>query len=59
MKRIGLMGCGTVARYGHIPTIQATSGLTLAAVYGPVETACRSAVESVMAGRWKGDSKPR
>jgi len=45
MKRIGLMGCGTVARYGHIPTIQATPGLTLAAVYDPVETACRSAQE--------------
>ena len=43
MKRIGLMGCGTVARYGHIPTIQATPGLTLAAVYDPVEAACRSA----------------
>jgi predicted dehydrogenase len=34
-KRIGLMGCGTVAGYGHIPAILATSGLELAAVYDP------------------------
>jgi predicted dehydrogenase len=34
-KRIGLMGCGTVADYGHIPAIQETSGLLLSAVYDP------------------------
>lgn len=34
-KRIGLMGCGTVAGYGHIPAILATPGLQLAAVYDP------------------------
>ncbi|MDD4099385.1 MAG: Gfo/Idh/MocA family oxidoreductase [Lentisphaeria bacterium] len=35
MKRIGLMGCGTVADYGHIPVILKTPGLTLHAVYEP------------------------
>lgn len=36
-KRIGLMGCGAVANYGHIPTIQATEGLELYAIYEPNE----------------------
>lgn len=35
MKRIGLMGCGTVADYGHIPVILKTPGLALHAVYEP------------------------
>ena len=35
MKRIGLMGCGTVANYGHLPTIKKTAGLGLHAVYDP------------------------
>lgn len=35
MKKIGLMGCGTVADYGHIPTILHTPGLELAALYDP------------------------
>jgi predicted dehydrogenase len=26
-KRVGLMGCGNVASYGHIPAILATPGL--------------------------------
>lgn len=34
-KRIGLMGCGTVADYGHIPAIQATAGLQLQTLYDP------------------------
>jgi len=37
MKRIGLMGCGMVAQYGHIPAIQAAPGLTLHAVFDPNE----------------------
>ena len=32
MKNIGLMGCGTVADYGHIPVILKTPGLRLAAL---------------------------
>jgi predicted dehydrogenase len=35
MIRLGLMGCGTVADYGHIPTIQATDGLELVALFDP------------------------
>lgn len=35
MKRIGLMGCGTVADYGHIPVILSTPGLSLHAVFDP------------------------
>jgi predicted dehydrogenase len=34
-KRIGLMGYGTVAGYGHVPAILATPDLKLAAVYDP------------------------
>jgi predicted dehydrogenase len=35
MKRIGLLGCGTVASYGHLPTIKSTDGLELTAIYDP------------------------
>jgi predicted dehydrogenase len=35
MFRIGLMGCGAVATYGHLPTIQATAGLELVALFDP------------------------
>jgi predicted dehydrogenase len=37
MKRIGLMGCGVVAQYGHIPAIQAAEGLSLHAIFDPNE----------------------
>jgi predicted dehydrogenase len=36
IKRIGLMGCGTVADYGHAPTIQTTEGISLHALFDPV-----------------------
>lgn len=32
IKRIGLMGCGQVAQYGHIPAIRQTEGLVLHAL---------------------------
>ena len=35
MKRIGLLGCGVVADYGHAPAIQRTPGLELSAVCDP------------------------
>ncbi len=35
--RIGLMGCGTVADYGHIPGIQSTGALELYSIYEPNE----------------------
>ncbi len=43
MARIGLMGCGTVATYGHLPAIAETAGLTLAAVYDPSAIAVAAA----------------
>jgi predicted dehydrogenase len=45
MKRIGLMGCGTVANYGHIPTILETPGLELAALFDPDREKLREAQE--------------
>jgi predicted dehydrogenase len=45
MVKIGLMGCGTVAGYGHLPAIAATAGLKLQALFDPnpvnLETAGR------------------
>jgi predicted dehydrogenase len=38
MKKIGVMGCGTVANYGHIPAILATPGFELCSIYDPNET---------------------
>lgn len=35
MKRIGVIGCGTVAEFGHLPAIRETPGLELAALYDP------------------------
>ncbi|MEZ0296670.1 MAG: Gfo/Idh/MocA family protein [Candidatus Methylacidiphilales bacterium] len=37
MKKIGLMGCGVVAQYGHLPAIVQTPGLQLHALYDPFE----------------------
>lgn len=42
MKKIGLMGCGTVANYGHVPSIQKTEGLNLHALFDPNEQNLRS-----------------
>lgn len=35
MTKIGLMGCGAVASFGHLPAISQTEGLELVAVYDP------------------------
>lgn len=35
MIKIGLMGCGTVAGYGHLPAIAATAGLKLESLFEP------------------------
>lgn len=43
MKKIGLMGCGVVANYGHLPAIQAAAGCELFAIYDPNETRVREA----------------
>jgi predicted dehydrogenase len=34
-KQVGLMGCGAVANYGHIPAILGTEGLELVSLYDP------------------------
>src|SRR4051794_18254950 len=36
MARIGVMGCGVVADYGHLPAIVRTPGLELVSVFDPV-----------------------
>lgn len=36
-RRIGIMGCGAVADYGHLPAIQEAEGLKLHAIYDPNE----------------------
>jgi predicted dehydrogenase len=36
MARIGVIGCGAVADFGHIPAILKTSGLELSALYDPL-----------------------
>ena len=43
MMRIGLMGCGAVADYGHIPAILQTPGLSLIAVFDPNEARAKEA----------------
>lgn len=37
MTKIGLMGCGAVAKYGHLPAIQESEGLEPFAIYDPNE----------------------
>ncbi|MCP4641141.1 MAG: Gfo/Idh/MocA family oxidoreductase [bacterium] len=37
MKRVGLMGCGTVAMYGHLPAIKNAEGLDLVSIFDPNE----------------------
>ncbi len=46
--RLGLMGCGTVADYGHAPAIQTTRGIRLEAVFDPVAARAES-----FAQKWK------
>ncbi|MGD0061142.1 MAG: Gfo/Idh/MocA family oxidoreductase [Verrucomicrobiia bacterium] len=41
--RVGLMGCGTVAMYGHLPALAAAQGLELAAVFDPDSTRLKAA----------------
>jgi predicted dehydrogenase len=36
MARIGLMGCGSVADFGHLPAIVSTPGLEIVALFDPV-----------------------
>jgi predicted dehydrogenase len=43
MKKIGLMGCGVVANYGHLPAIQQAARLELFAIFDPNEANLRAA----------------
>ncbi|MCX7046739.1 MAG: hypothetical protein NTX50_14795 [Candidatus Sumerlaeota bacterium] len=45
MKTIGLMGCGTVASYGHIPAMLKTDGLRLTSLYDSDPTRLKTAQE--------------
>ncbi len=45
MARIGVMGCGAVADFGHIPAILETPGLELVSVYDPNEERARQTAE--------------
>ncbi len=45
MLKIGLMGCGAVALYGHLPAIQEAAGLDLFAIYDPHEPNLAAAQE--------------
>ena len=46
MKKIGLIGCGAVAGYGHLPAIRAVPDLCLIA---------REATNQAIAARVKGE----
>lgn len=43
--KLGLMGCGTVAQYGHIPAILETGEFELHAVFDPSEAGRKAAAE--------------
>jgi len=45
--KVGLMGCGKVACYGHIPAIQESESLELLAVFDPTEEGRRLAIEKL------------
>ncbi len=52
MKKIGLMGCGTVADYGHLPAIKSVPEWELFAIFDPVqETFAQSADDVQRAAR--------
>ena len=45
MKRIGLMGCGKVAGYGHLPALHESTEWDLTAIFDPNEKSLRAAQE--------------
>ena len=49
-RKIGLIGCGTVARYGHLPAIRNTPEWELAAVFDPDPVRAQSARKEFEAG---------
>jgi predicted dehydrogenase len=43
MKRLGLMGCGVVANYGHLPVLKDLAGVELVALFDPDAARVREA----------------
>ena len=54
--KLGLMGCGMVAGYGHLPAIASVPELTLHAVYDPDSGRAQNAAERFGAAQWFTDS---
>lgn len=52
MHRIGLLGCGSVANYGHLPAIRSIPDLDLVAVYDPDPKRAESAARDFNVPRW-------
>ena len=57
MKKIGLMGCGVVADYGHLPAIVETSDLNLHATFDPQLERAQNAAQKFGAAHAFSDSE--
>jgi predicted dehydrogenase len=57
MKKIGLMGCGVVADYGHLPAIKEVAELELFALFDPLEERLRRTGEKFGAAHIFQDEK--
>ncbi len=55
--KIGLMGCGSVAGFGHLPAIRDVPGVTLHAVFDPDEDAASTAARDFGAAHACTDTK--
>lgn len=58
MARIGVMGCGVVADYGHIPAILATPGLSLEAVYDVNRAKAQETAAKFGVPKWFAHQRP-
>ena len=56
MIKLGLIGCGVVAAYGHLPAIKNVPELTLDAVFDPNAERAESAAREFGAAHWYTDS---
>jgi predicted dehydrogenase len=55
MAKIGLMGCGVVADYGHIPAILETPGLELVSVFDPSSSRAAATAAKFGIPHWFSD----
>ncbi len=55
--RIGVMGCGQVASYGHLPAIARTPGLVLASVFDPDPSRLAQTTSTYASTRAFGDAE--